>query len=166
MKKLTINHSNGNSTTYNLFEDRNLSMPIAYHEETSPLVVNALENARVNHYRIKIYLGDINTGKCWNEEHDIYGYIGLSKGYEAYFPILVNNSRSFGGGSILDNCIVKIKESKGERVLFQASNFQQPIIEIRESKEHGYTHSLYIDNVLYSDHKTELSAIRLKNKLS
>lgn len=53
MEQLTINHSNGNSTTYNLFKG-NKDMPIAYHAETNPLVVNALENARVNGYRVKI----------------------------------------------------------------------------------------------------------------
>ena len=165
MEQLTINHSNGNSTTYKLFKG-NKDMPIAYHAETTPLVVNALENARVNGYRVKIYLGDVATGKCWNEEHDIFGYVRLSKGKTAYYPILVYNVSSYGGGSILDHCIVKIRESKGNRVLYQAHNFKQPICEVKESTENGYTHSLYINGELYSNHKSERAAKILQNKMS
>ena len=165
MEQLTINHGNGNSTTYNLFKG-NKDMPIAYHAETSISVVNALENARVNGHRIKIYLGDIETGKCWNEENDIFGYVKLSRGKDAYYPILVNNSSSYGGGAILDHCIVKIRESKGNRVLYQSFNFQQPICEIKESVKDGYTHSLYINGELYSNHKTYRAAKLLKNKMS
>jgi len=165
MKHLTINHGNGNSTTYGLYNS-DKPMPIAYHEETNVKVINALENARQMNYRVKIYLGDIATGKCWNEEFETFGYVHLCKGYAAYFPILVNNTRSYGGGTILDNCIIKIKESKGNHVLYQADNFQQPNIEIKKSTENGYSHSLYIDGELYSNHKSEKSAILLKNKLS
>jgi hypothetical protein len=69
--------------------------------------------------------------------------------------LLINNKRSFGGGALLDHCIVKIKESKGARVYFQAHNFQQPICEVKASTEPGYTHSLYINGELYSNHKSE-----------
>jgi hypothetical protein len=123
MKHLTINHSNGNSTTYQLIEDGG-NLPIAYHAETPANIIEVMERARKNRTRIKLSYGDINTGKDWNEEFDVTGYIGLSKGYEARFPILVHNARSMGGGSILDHCIVKIKESKGKIVLFQAANYQ------------------------------------------
>jgi hypothetical protein len=162
MTQLTINHSNGNSTVYNLF-NKEKQLPIAYHADTNISVVNALESARVNRQRIRIYLGDTTTGKCWNEEHDIAGYVGLSKGKDAYFPILVHNERSFGGGSLLDNCIIKIKESKGKRVLFQSNNFQQPQIDIKEGCG-GY--QLFIDGELYSNHQTLKSAEILKKKLS
>ena len=158
-----MNTTNNNSE--NLFES-NKGMPIAYHAETSQLVINALENARINGYRVKIYLGDTATGKCWNEEHDVFGYIGLSKGKAAYYPILVNNANSYGGGSILDHCIVKIRQSKGNRVLYEASNFQQPICEVKESTVTGYSHSLYINGVLYSNHKSERSAKLLQNKMA
>lgn len=166
MTTLTINHSNGNVTKYQLIQaaDKPL-LPIAYHEETAQEVIKAMENCRQKRLRIKIYLGDPKTGKCWNEEHDIFGYIGLSKGYKAYFPILVYNARSFGGGSILDHCIVKIREAKGTRTFYQAANFQEPIIEIKTSTEPGYTHELYINGEIYSRHKSERAAKMLKNKM-
>ena len=164
MRQLTINHSNGNSTIYNLV-DSNRDLPIAYHAETSTEVVKALEYARIRNKRVRIYLGDPVTGKCWNEEHDIFGYVHLSRGHEALFPILVHNKSSYGGGSLLDHCIIKIRESKGNMVLYQSSNFQQPNIEIKPSTETGYSYSVYIDGSLYSNHKTERQAKLLSNKL-
>jgi len=152
-------------TIYQLIEDGN-KLPIAYNIKTPAKVIEVLERARVSRLRIKLHYGDILTGKDWNEENDTTGYIGLSKGYEARFPILVHNARSMGGGSILETSILKIQEAKGKRVLYQAANFQQSVFEIKESAEIGYTHSLYINGELYSNHKSLKSAQLLQKKLS
>lgn len=136
----------------------------SYHAETSQTVIDWLEYARMNDKRIRIYYGDVETGRCWNEEHDIFGYVGRSTGTNK-IPLLIANKRSYGGG-ILDHCIVKIKESKGDRVLFQAANFQQPICEVKDSTEPGYTHSIYINGELYSNHKSLKAAQLLQKKLS
>lgn len=165
MQTLEIKHSNGNTTKYQLIEGGK-ELPIAYHLQTSQAVINAMESARKSRTRVRIYIGDVNTGKCWNEEHDISGYIGLSKGREAMYPILVNNARSLGGGGMLDHCIIKIKESASGRVLYQAGNFIQPIVDVKPSTQDGYTYAVYIDGSLYSNHKTERQANLLKTKMS
>ena len=137
----------------------------SYHLKTSQSVIDVLERVRYRGERIRVYHGDIETGKCWNEEHDIFGYIGRSTGTNK-IPLLIANKRSNGGGGLLDHCIIKIKESKGNRVLYQAANFQPSTFEIKESAEIGFTHSLFIDGALYSNHKTLKSAETLKKKLS
>lgn len=129
MKTLSIDHNNGNSTKYQLIEDGN-NLPIAYHIETSKEVIEVLENARKGRIRIKLALGDTKTGKDWGEVHDISGRIGLSKGSDARYPILVYNSRSYGGGAILDHCIVKVQVANGGKVLYQAKNYTPPVISI------------------------------------
>lgn len=163
MQTLQINHNNGNTTIYQLIDG---GKPIAYHQDTNIDVINVLERARKNKTRLRIYFGDIKTGKNWNEEYNIYGYVGLSKGNKAYFPILVNNSNSFGGSGLMDNCILKIKESKGGKILYQSKNFVPSVLEVKESNQDGYTHSVYVDGAIYSNHTTEKKAIALKNKLS
>lgn len=89
-----------------------------YDLATRQNVINVLENARLNDYRIRVYYGDISTGLDWNEQYDVTGYVGRSTG-PVKRPLLIYNKRSFGGGVILDHCIVKITESKGKRVLYQ-----------------------------------------------
>lgn len=138
----------------------------SYNVKTSQSVINVLEMVRHEpRKRIRVYYGDIETGKCWNEEHDIFGYVGRSTGINK-IPLLISNKRSFGGGALLDHCIIKIKESKGNRVLFQSANFQQPICEVKESSEAGYSHCVYIDGSLYSNHKSFKSAETLAKKMS
>jgi len=165
MNKLTINHSNGNSTTYQLVNDGD-KLPIAYHEETSLEVINALETARTCKLRVKIYLGDTETGRDWNEEHDTIGYIGLSRGQDARYPILVYNKRSYGGGALLDNCIIKIKESKGNKILYQSPKYIAPVIDIIPSDMAEYQYNTVVNGKLYGRHKTLKSAELLKKKLS
>lgn len=100
MNTLTIEHGNGNLTTYQLIQDGN-NLPIAYHVETSAKVIEVMERARKNKERVKIHFGDVTTGKDWNEENDTIGIIGLSRGKNARFPILLHNARSNGGAQNL-----------------------------------------------------------------
>lgn len=164
MKTLEINHKNGNTTVYKLIEDTG-DLPIAYHNETPEDVILVLERIRKNRQRVKLHYGDIATGKDWNEENDVTGYISLSKGYQARFPILVFNDRSMGGSSVLDHRIVKIKSTSGD-VLYQAENYEQPEISIIPSDMPEFSHNLIINDELYSRHKTLKSAELLKKKLS
>lgn len=101
----------------------------SYHAQTPDKVCNVLEQARATRTRIKIDLGYTDeapegkqVGQSWGEIHDVTGYVGRSTG-RVKIPLLVYNSRSMGGGAILDHCIVQIKESRGGRVLYQHPNY-------------------------------------------
>jgi len=166
MNILTIDHKNGNFTNYQLI-DGGKDKPIAYHEKTPKEVISVLERCRKNRTRIKVNLGDILTGKSWNEENDITGYIGLCKGKSALFPILLNNAHSIGGGEIMTDSILQIKESKGSRIIYQSKNFIPSIIEIKNGSDiPEYTHEVWVNNELYSRHKSLKSAEILKRKIS
>lgn len=80
-----------------------------YHEQTAEKVVQVLNRFMHDRdTRLRLYFGDAATGKDWEERHDIEGYLGRSTG-NVPIPILLHNSRSTGGGAILDHCIVKIE---------------------------------------------------------
>ena len=160
MNTITETLSNGNTFTYQVLENGH-----CYHSETSEKVVSELEKAWYRKDRIRLYYGDVETGKNWNEESDIFGYVGFSTG-KIKIPLLIPNRSCYGGGSILDNRIIKIKESKGKRILFQSSNFHQSTFEIVPSDMKEYKFNLLIDGSLYSRHKTERGAKLLLNKLS
>ncbi len=89
----------------------------AYHKETPRAVVDALEHARANSYRIIVDYGDVKTGKSWGEVYDIAGYVGRSGG-SIKIPLLVHNSRSLGGGGLLDHCILSIRTARGKKLLY------------------------------------------------
>lgn len=82
---------------------------------TPDRVIQILENARISRNRLVIHYGDTNTGKAWGDKET--GYIGRSTG-DNKIPLVVHNSRSFGGGGLLDYCIVRIETSRGKTCLY------------------------------------------------
>jgi hypothetical protein len=94
----------------------------SYDARTSDEVVRVLEEARKNRTRIIVDYGDTETGQSWREEFDVTGYVGRSTG-SIRIPLLIYNSRSSGGGGILDSSIVKITTSSGKRVLYSHENY-------------------------------------------
>lgn len=88
-----------------------------YATTTPDKVIEVLETARQNRTRVIVDYGT-DDGQSWGEVNDITGYVGRSTG-TAKIPLLVHNTRSMGGGAILDHCIVKIMTSKGKKVLYQ-----------------------------------------------
>jgi len=68
--------------------------------------------------RIIIDYGNITTKESWNEKYDITGRICKSTGVNPIL-ILVHNTRSLGGGSIMTDCILNIKNSIGKQTLYQ-----------------------------------------------
>lgn len=124
LEQLTIDHKNGHTTTYKLLPCPG-QLPIAYHTETSEAVVNILEHARTCNIRLVLDYGDIVTGQSWGEDLDIKGYIRLSRGAKARFPILLYNNKSIGGPAILDHCIVRISNSKGGGALYEHPTYKQ-----------------------------------------
>jgi glutaredoxin len=87
----------------------------SYHINTNDKVIEVLERCKANRTRIVIDYGNVETKESWNQVYDISGYIGRSNG-SIKVPLLIHNSRSIGGGSLLTNCILSIKESRGKKV--------------------------------------------------
>jgi hypothetical protein len=127
-----------------------------YHKETDVLVANALDHARENRLRIRVWYG--KDGKSWNEEKDVCGYVGRSTG-EVKIPLLVNNSRSLGGPALLDHCIVKIVNTRTKRTLYQHQKFSQDFFGVDDNivwqGKSGTNETVY---ATCKDHK---SALRL-----
>jgi hypothetical protein len=140
-----------------------------YSAETSDEVIRVIDSLRGTHQRVKIYLGDGETGRDWMEESDKTGKIGRSSG-PIKVPILLTNINSHGGGAILDGCIVKIVTSPAAsaRVLYQHPRYHQPAMEITNEGLVGkpeYTHTVRIGGDIYSRHTSERSAKRLVSLL-
>lgn len=80
----------------------------AYHASTPRQVIEVLEQARKSGQRIKIHLGEPETGAAWGDIET--GYIGRSTG-RIQVPLVISKRNSMGGGALLDDCIVKIEHA-------------------------------------------------------
>ncbi len=113
MDELTMTEtlSNGRTINYRIVNGT------AYHIDTAREIVDILENARQLRWRLRFHWGDVVTGLDWGDEYHVRGYVGRSMG-PIKIPLLIYNRRSYGGGAILDHCIVKITTTRGGRVLY------------------------------------------------
>ena len=123
--------------------------------------------------RVRVFLGDKDTGRDWGEENDVTGYFGRSTGPRKV-PLLINNRRSMGGPAVLDNCILKLKVNGGQD-LWTADNYVPPVWwsgllpePLEENGKRYITgvwrrelHQAEEEKELYSQHTTLESAARL-----
>lgn len=81
--------------------------------------------------RVRVWYGDTETGRSWNEEYEVTGTIGRSCGKIA-IPLLIKNSRSYGGGALLDDCIIRIDDIKEKRTIYKSDNFHVEDMKVYE----------------------------------
>lgn len=121
-------------------------------------VINSAYNAK---QRVRIVLGDNETGEDWLEEHDVIGTIGRSTG-SIKTPLLIKSSRSLGGCAISTDCILKIVDVKSKRTLYEAKNYQKPVLVKCASQMDDYMYDIYVSkkgcNTLQARFKTEKQA--------
>ena len=97
--------------------------------KTSSRVAVLLNRLTESKQRIRIVYGETETGKDWLEEYGVLGSIGKSTGSKQ-IPLLISNSRSTGGGAILEDCILKIVDVKSKKVLYQHDKYIAPKFDI------------------------------------
>lgn len=89
-----------------------------YFSEGTPIkLADELIRLRESKTRIVLDYGDVKTGRSWGEIYGITGRIGKSTGTKPIL-LLIYNSNSFGGGGLLTDCILTVKESKGKRLIY------------------------------------------------
>jgi len=136
-----------------------------YDINTDKKIVSILDDAIINRKRLKLDYGNTETGESWNECNDIIGRIGRSTG-SIKIPLLILTSRSYGGGALLDSCIIKITDVKTGNVIYKNQNYKEKVFNIVPSDLPDYTVNVNINGKLYSRHKSERSAKILIGKLS
>lgn len=100
-----------------------------FHPETPQRVRDVLAAEFHTGRRLRLHYGDTATGRVWLEEYDIIGTVSRSTG-RIKIPILIFNSRSFGGMGILDNCIVRIQDVKTKADLYAHPKYAPPELRI------------------------------------
>jgi hypothetical protein len=96
---------------------------------TDPKVAKALERARRERFRLRLILGNTETGKPWLGEHDAIGEIGRSLG-PLRVPLLVGGN-DIGGTAILTDSILAIVDWRNGRYLYRHRLWRTPDLAIR-----------------------------------
>lgn len=130
-----------------------------FYEGTSQKIMSIVYNNQGRENRLRFWYGDKETGKSWNEENDVCGYISRSAGTKK-IPLLINNRNSSGGGALMTDSIVKIVETKTGRVLYQHDTFSQPIFSVCISDLPEYHSNVNADNETHARFKSYKSAVR------
>ena len=156
MERVEEKLSNGNTIVYKRVESGT-----CYHWDTPEEVVMILEAARNGGYRLRFFLGDSKTGRDWNEENDVVGYIGRSTG-SIKIPLLIHNSRSMGGGAMLDDCLVKIMREG--RTLWHHPKYHSLPFTVTSAepkmRRKGYKFQVILGNETHANFKTHKKAER------
>lgn len=130
----------------------------AYHKDTPKAVVDALEKARQNGSRVRIWYGDKKTGKSWHEEWDTIGTIGRSNG-TIKIPILLKSARSSGGGGLLDDSIVRL--AVGGKDVYRHPKYKDSEYKISaDDSVKDYSHRVDIDGEEHARFKSQSRAQR------
>jgi hypothetical protein len=121
------------------------SMGTWYDNTTPTEVIRVLEYSRKNDIRIRIFQGDRDTGRDWLCEWDVAGRVGRSTG-PMQIPLLIHNSRSMGGGHIMDHCIIKITYALGGELLYKQANYHHMPMAARISDLPEYEVAVWVKN--------------------
>lgn len=127
-----------------------------YHDTVPRAVITALEKARASGARVRLFIGDNDTGECWGDEHDVTGRISRSMG-PIKVPILLRNSNSSGGSAILCDCIVRLMVDG--RDVYRHPDYRLPEYTISPSKLNEYKCEVADKKGTVARFKTEQSAI-------
>ena len=129
-KNVIIKLDNGNTQHYRMVENTGFEVQLDlksgeiedYSGTVNDRLINVILRYINNRKRVRVWYGDTKTGRSWNEEYDVTGYIGRSGG-SLHVPLLVNNSRSFGGGALSVGCIIRIDDIESHSTVWKVDNF-------------------------------------------
>lgn len=140
----------------------------AYDSRTPEAVIRILEQCRANHTRVQLHYGDTEArpGQDWHEENETTGRVSRSMG-TIKIPILVHNTRSTGGGGILDRCIVGIRSTgKNGRWLYKHPQYRAKVFEVHAvACSRGYVCEVRADGEPVARFKTSQAAFRYISKV-
>jgi hypothetical protein len=72
--------------------------------------------------RVRVWYGDGKTGESWFEDFETTGYIGRSCG-DFKVPLIVSNSRSWGGGALSVGSVIRVDDIKTRKTLWKVPNY-------------------------------------------
>lgn len=123
----------------------------------TPVAVQAyLEAYRKTGAKVRLFLGNPETGKDWLSEWDAVGRVSRSMG-PLKVPLLVTPGED-GGGAILTACVLRIIDVASKREVYRHANYKEPIFEVTPSKEPGFTVDVSVYGSVHARFKSDAKA--------
>jgi hypothetical protein len=141
-----------------------------YDPNTPEDLLAILERVRLNKTRIRLFYGDRNTGRDWNSENDLEGYLGRTTG-PIHCPILLASKASPCGGIILSAWIVKVIATASKHTLWQHPGYHSLPFTISDipSSDPAHTHcpiEVLRAGVVHARFETRPQAARYLRKIA
>lgn len=136
-----------------LLRDSGRDLGTWFDPRTAEPVRRILENARVQERKLRIFLGDRETGNDWMEEHDVLGHIGRSTGY-LKVPLIIEKRNSNGGPAILDASIVRIIDATTKREMYRHPTYRLAKLELAPSSDPKMPYQATADGEIHARFKT------------
>lgn len=112
--------------------------------------VAALESARAGGWNVRVFVGDVETGKAWPEEFEVYGRVSRTMG-PAIKAAMIVAPRQNGGGPFGDH-VLAVMTGPG-RFTYRHPKFDAGKWERRPGTE-GYAADVWHDGALQSRHRS------------
>jgi hypothetical protein len=107
-----------------------------------------LERCRKSRRRVRLFLGDPQTGHNWLEESDVLGHVGRSTGPMRVL-LLVEDGED-GGAAILTANVLRILDAEDGRELYRHPVYHPPEITLADTPLGGCTASATADGAVHA----------------
>lgn len=114
-------------------------------EDTPAQVCRVIERYRKSGEAIRVFYGDVVTGRSWMDEYDVIGRVGRSMG-PMKSPLLVAEGE-YAGGCLLTDCIIRMIDVETGEDVYCHPKFHVPEMELRKLDGdllQGYTHGVWV----------------------
>lgn len=161
----------GNQEAYELYvsvERQYIAHPASkattFEPHTPDPVIAILEDARNRQSRLRLYYGNRETGRDWNDENDVLGYIGRSMG-PIRAPLLIKTRASRGGFAILTAHIVRIQSARDKRVLWEHATYHSLPFALGPSVHDGFVEAVYRDGQMHAQFNKPGDAAKFMDRI-
>lgn len=91
--------------------------------------------------RYRIWYGDRETGRSWNEEYDVTGEIRRAEGHFKV-PVLLHDRRSICGDAILVRNIIRIDKISTKTTVWKHKNFHVEKFYLENTEDKNYPYAV------------------------
>lgn len=122
--------SNGNTIYYVNYGGIDFEVGIYLKEENETEVYTQVDNCLMatlsecyrQKRRVRLWYGDRKSGESYFEDFETTGRIGRSCG-DFKIPLVIANSRSWGGGALLVGSLIRVDDIKARKTLWKVPNY-------------------------------------------